>query len=63
VFYFQYEKEPYVPLLTLKYDKFCYRFTVLEYNGRGVIEQKWADSRILIRYAMVELRAKFKKGL
>ena len=36
---------------------------VLENNGRDVTEQKWAYLRILVRYAMVEFRAKFKKRL
>jgi hypothetical protein len=32
-------------------------FNVLEGNGRGVTDKKWADQRILDRYAVVELRA------
>ena len=32
-------------------------FNVLEGNGRGVTDKKWADQRILDRYAVVDLRA------
>jgi hypothetical protein len=38
-------------------------FTVLKCKRRAVTEQKWADLRTVIRYDMVELRAKFKKRL
>jgi len=43
--------------------RFVIDYTVLECNGRCVTEHMWAYLRILIRYAMVELRAKFKKRL